>query len=176
MHSVLNYVCVKFWQLAFLFNSQLFISFCISFISLQASFLPSCFLSFANICVFSLCCLLSLERCIKFLSRRSLVFNSGFFPESVTFLHTFLKTHQTSIHNKHTASLWNKNTLLAYLFISYRRGEFLFLTRKLAHNLFIVITQSIPSHHVCNEFKKNICFPVNMVFCLQSTRFTFCHM
>lgn len=105
MHSVLNYVCVKFWQLAFLFNSQLFISFCISFISLQASFLPSCFLSFANICVFSLRCLLSLEWCIKFLSRRSLVFNSGFFPESVTFLHTFLKTHQTSIHNKHTASL-----------------------------------------------------------------------
>lgn len=100
MDSLLNYVCVKFWQLAFLFSSQLFISFCVSFISLQATFLPSCFLSFANVCVFSSHCLLSLEWCLRFLSRRSLVFNSGFFPESVTFLYTFLKTHKTSISQK----------------------------------------------------------------------------
>lgn len=75
--SVLNHFYVRFWLPVFILNSQLF-NFFLHFLYFLASvFLAE--LSFANICVFSLGCLLKLKQCIRFLSIHPIGFCFGFF-------------------------------------------------------------------------------------------------
>lgn len=69
---------------------------------------------------------------------RILVFRLDFFPGTVT----FLKTHQTLI-------LQQKYLISIYFYFTWE-GEFLFQTRKLAHNLCIVVSWSMPPHNVFN--------------------------